>query len=82
MHTVKTASAALAMLAFMLCVSAQTSDPKQLSLYGCAPLVSGSLTPDWIKVCKLFEPETKRRFIIGIVDDGKGGGIAIVPLDK
>lgn len=71
----------LVVLFVVLCAVAQT-DPKQLSLYGCVPLVSGSLTPDWIKVCKLYEPETHQRFIIGIVDDGKGGGIAIVPIDN
>lgn len=79
----KTFYLGLVVLFVVLCAVAQT-DPKQLSLYGCTPLFANALgySSDFAKVCKIYDPETHRHFIIGVVDDSKGGGIAIVPIDN
>jgi len=72
---------------FLLCLvmipllSAETD--KTLSIYGCSPIISnGFVNSDYVKVCKIYDPETRRRFMLGIVDDGRGGGITIVPIDN
>jgi len=72
--------AALTTVGLLAAQSITPTQDKNLGAYGCVDIVwSLSLAG---KVCKVFDPETHKRFLVGISNGERGTGIALLAIDN